>query len=323
MIPYCCPEHQCSLTMKSKTGAEPVLICPEGCRYPFHNGIPRFVLPENYADSFGLQWNTFRQTQLDSVTGFPITRDRTRRLLGGAMDVRGLNVLEAGCGSGRFTEILLDEGAIVHAVDLSSAVEANHANCSGRGNHLVAQASILRLPFAEGSFDLVFCVGVVQHTPNPEETIAALCRQVRPGGRVVLDHYTYGYAVTPSRKCIRDQLLQMPPEFRLSFCKMLVDTLWPVHTLLWQNMQDRQFSALRADFLKQSPVIDYHDSYSQLPPDILYQWALLDTHDTLTDVYKHLRSAEEIAAALASCGMTDIETVYAGNGVEARARRPG
>ena len=49
--------------------------------------------------------------------------------------------------------------------------------------------------------------------------------------------------------------------------------------------------------------------------------ALLDTHDTLTDRYKHLRSGKEIAVNLAVCGMTDIHTAYAGNGVEARARK--
>lgn len=51
-------------------------------------------------------------------------------------------------------------------------------------------------------------------------------------------------------------------------------------------------------------------------------WAALDTHDTLTDRYKQLRSAQEIENHLRQCGMINIETSYAGNGVEARARKP-
>jgi hypothetical protein len=47
----------------------------------------------------------------------------------------------------------------------------------------------------------------------------------------------------------------------------------------------------------------------------------LDTHDTLTDYYKHLRSAEEIKQALINCRMTDIKVAYAGNGVEVTAIR--
>ena len=69
-------------------------------------------------------------------------------------------------------------------------------------------------------------------------------------------------------------------------------------------------------------MVDYQRSYPQLSPEMLRSWAMLDTHDTLTDHYKHLRSAKSIATTLAACGMEQIETAYAGNGVEARARRP-
>lgn len=69
-------------------------------------------------------------------------------------------------------------------------------------------------------------------------------------------------------------------------------------------------------------IVDYHDAYAELGPELLSAWAMLDTHDTLTDHYKHLRSTEEIEVALRTAGMVDIETAYAGNGVEARARKP-
>jgi len=45
-------------------------------RYPIRAFIPRFVPESNYADNFGMQWNKFRQTQLDSFSGHPISRDR-------------------------------------------------------------------------------------------------------------------------------------------------------------------------------------------------------------------------------------------------------
>ncbi len=52
---------------------------------------------------------------------------------------------------------------------------------------------------------------------------------------------------------------------------------------------------------------------------MLHEWGILDTHDTLTDYYKHLRSAEEISEYLLNNDMMDIDIQYAGNGVEARA----
>ena len=54
--------------------------------------------------------------------------------------MRGKNVLEVGCGAGRFTEVMLAAGARVFACDLSSAVEANYANCNSWPEYFVCQA---------------------------------------------------------------------------------------------------------------------------------------------------------------------------------------
>ena len=111
-----------------------------GEHYPVINRIPRFVPLENYASSFGLQWNAYRRTQLDSYTGLPISKSRLTRLAGGSLDIfKEKNVLEAGCGAGRFTEIMLQEGANVFAVDISTAVEANYLNCNAYPNYFVCQ----------------------------------------------------------------------------------------------------------------------------------------------------------------------------------------
>ncbi len=234
----------------------------------------------------------------------------------------GKNVLEAGCGAGRFTEVLLAEGARVFACDLSEAVDANQANCGHHENHFVCQADIGSLPVAEGSFDVVLCLGVVQHTPDPEATIAALCSQVAPGGLLVFDHYTQGYPVTPARARLRRFLLTRSPATAMRLCRMMVSGLWPIHRLMWELGRLPGGSRVRRRFLDLSPVADYHSAYPQLGPRMLRAWAHLDTHDTLTDRYKHLRSADQLRATLAACGMTAVETEYAGNGVEVRARRP-
>ena len=51
----------------------------------------------------------------------------------------GGSLLEAGCGAGRFTELMVDAGAFVHAFDLSSAVEANRHNIGDQPNYRVDQ----------------------------------------------------------------------------------------------------------------------------------------------------------------------------------------
>ncbi|HEX6049021.1 MAG TPA: class I SAM-dependent methyltransferase, partial [Gemmatimonadaceae bacterium] len=188
------------------------LRCLAGCRVPIVRGIPRFVESDGYAAAFGWQWMQFRRSQLDSYTTTTISRDRLARCLGGSLDaVRGKTVLEAGCGAGRFTEILLAAGARVVAADLSSAVDANYANCGHAKQYFVCQADIRALPVAPHSFDAVVCLGVIQHTPAPEETIAALAGYVKPGGLLAIDHYSREYPITPVRRLLRDVILRLDP----------------------------------------------------------------------------------------------------------------
>jgi len=297
--------------------------CVKGCVYPIINNIPRFVSVDNYSQSFGLQWNRFRKTQIDSSTELPISRNRLTRCLGGSLElVRGKLVLEAGCGVGRFTEILLEAGANVFACDLSSVVDANYQNIGRRPGYFICQADILNIPLLPAQFEIVICLGVIQHTPNPETTIAALCFQVKPGGLLVFDHNTYGYPVASSRQRLRSFLLKRSWVFSLQFVNVMIKMLRPLHWLVWKLGNFRWAANMRTKFLKISPVVGYHASYPLITPDLLYLWAMLDRHKTLTDVFKHIRSAEEIAKTLIDCGMVNIETTYAGNVVEVRAHKP-
>jgi 2-polyprenyl-3-methyl-5-hydroxy-6-metoxy-1,4-benzoquinol methylase len=295
------------------------LVCSAGCSVPIVRRVPRFVSSDNYAAAFGWQWTHFRTSQLDSHTGTTISRDRLTRCLGGSLSVvRGKTILEAGCGAGRFTEILLEAGARVVAADLSSAVEANYANCGSSDNYFVCQADIRALPVAAQAFDIVICLGVVQHTPQPEETMAALASYVAPGGMLVLDHYSRDYPVTTSRRVLRELLLRMPTDRARRLALGTTRALLPVHRALWRRR--RGFGRLRRYLSHVSPVVDYYDAYPQLGAQLLWEWALLDTHDTLTDRYKHLRGPDEIRDTLVALGLADVDVRVGGNGVEARAR---
>jgi SAM-dependent methyltransferase len=323
-----CPEH--GLTLITDAGDERIgattaaLLCDAGCRIPVIGRIPRFVTSDNYAASFGQQWKRFRRTQLDSFTRLSISRERLTRCLGGSLEsVKNKSVLEVGCGAGRFTEVLLQAGARVFACDLSVAVEANFENCGDAPGYFICQADLRRLPVQPGAFDIVVCLGVIQHTPSPEETIDLLCRQVRPGGLLVIDHYRYDADdMTPARRSLRRFLLRLPPRAALTGVRLMVALLWPVHRLLWRLRGLPGMTTLRRKWLEKSPVLDYHDYYSGLGPRLLYAWAALDTHDALTDRYKHKRTAEEIRDYLTGLGMECLAASYGGNGVEAQARKP-
>jgi 2-polyprenyl-3-methyl-5-hydroxy-6-metoxy-1,4-benzoquinol methylase len=298
-----------------------LLVCPEACQVPVVQGIPRFVDSSNYAAGFGLQWKAFRKTQLDSYTGTTISKDRLTRCLGGSLQViHGKSVLEVGCGAGRFTEVMLAAGARVFACDLSQAVEANYENCHQESDYFICQADARRLPVESRSFDFVVCIGVIQHTPSPEETISALARYIKPGGTLVIDHYSPAYRQNFFQRNLRRVLIRLSASVAKPLALNLARGLLPLHRLTWNDR--RRAWRLRKYLLKQSPLVDYYDSYPQLGNELLGQWSVLDTHDTLTDYYKHLRTREQIEACLRSCGLVELEVSYGGNGVEARARMP-
>ena len=215
---------------------------------------------------------------------------------------------------GRFTEVLLEQGATVTSIDITEAVEADQANFPQSERHRIAQADILRLPFIGRGFDVVFCLGVLQHTPVPEQAMAALFEQLRPGGLLVLDHYAYdlGYLLS-ARPIFRAVLRRLPAGTGLKVTDQLVRALWPVHSRL------RRYRKL---LNRVSPVYTLFDMFPELSDEHQRAWALLDTHDALTDNYKWFRTRRQIERALCSLGAVEVEAWKGGNGVEARGRRP-
>jgi hypothetical protein len=90
--------------------------------------------------------------------------------------------------------------------------------------------------------------------------------------------------------------------------------------LTWRD--SRASRGVRPYLLRLSPLVDYYDSYRQLDAAALAKWSILDTHDTLTDRYKHLRTGEQLRATVEANGLVVEELRLAGNGVEVRALKP-
>jgi 2-polyprenyl-3-methyl-5-hydroxy-6-metoxy-1,4-benzoquinol methylase len=311
---FCCPLHRERLRTNGN-----FLCCSQGERFPVREGIPRFVKEKTYADAFGAQWKRYRLTQLDSFTGVSITEERMRRCLGEGLweKLGGSHVLECGCGAGRFTEVLLQRGALVTSLDLSDAVDANQLTFPQSSTHRIAQADILQLPFAPRQFDVVLCLGVIQHTPSPESTVRALAEHVKPGGSLIIDHYTYTLSeFTKTSAVLRPFFKRLPPATGLQWTEWIVNTFLPLHKRV------RRFRWAQALLSRISPIICYYHIYPHLSEEMQYQWALVDTHDSLTCWFRRFRTCSQIERLMKSLGFEEIACSYKGNGVEARGKRP-
>jgi SAM-dependent methyltransferase len=158
-------------------------ICGEA--YPIVRGVPRFVKSDNYASSFGLQWNRHAKVQLDSKNGTDYSRNRFYAINQWLPPtLQDQLVLDIGCGAGRFAEIALNDGAEVVGVDLSSAVDAAYQNLGAHPRFHCVQGSIYELPVADATFDYAYCIGVIQHTPDPRRAVRSILPKVKVAGTV-------------------------------------------------------------------------------------------------------------------------------------------
>src|SRR5438128_8359519 len=191
--PKCHGELTCTITEAGEDGEIETgsLRCQQCAQdFPITNGIPRFVEADNYATSFGYQWNRFRLEQIDSNNGTQLSADRFYSETGWTKEwLKGKWILDAGCGAGRFLDVASRTEGEVVGLDISNAVDAAKANLAGRKNIHFVQASIYELPFRDGAFDGCYCIGVVQHTPDPQKAMQSLPGILRPGGRIPTTAY--------------------------------------------------------------------------------------------------------------------------------------
>jgi len=309
MIDFILPKTGEHLVLK-----EGKLITESGIEVPVIKGIPRFVPQENYASAFGLQWNTFKLTQLDSNNQLNISLTRLERCLGFKLhELKGKTILEVGCGAGRFTELLVKSGAKVHSVDLSVAVEANKENIGNAENYSIAQANVYELPFPDEAFDIVICLGVIQHTPSSEQTIKSLWQKVKPNGFLVIDHYRWRLSYYSTLKPLyRKYLKRLEPSSSKSKVDGLVNFFFPLH---WKYKNNKVVWWL---IHRISPLIEYIHEFPEMKYEDQLELSRLDSYDSLTDYYKHLKTPGQIRRILNKIGAKNIWVETGGNGVEAR-----
>jgi SAM-dependent methyltransferase len=265
------------------------LVSAEGRRWPIVGGVPRFVPSESYTSSFGFEWNVHRTTQLESANeGITRTVPTLGEKTGLApADVAGKLVLDAGVGSGRFSEVLATWGAKVFGIDLSRAVEAAARNLARFPDATIAQADIGAPPFADGTFDVVVSIGVLHHTEDTRRHFQRLVRLVKPGGAICIwvypaeDHYLKRVALSPFVKAL-------PTLWFYRFCRRAVPFVLA-----------RRYNPIVRYFMDVFPVSDQGFG---LENDIL------DTFDAYSPTFHWVHKPEELERWFREAGLEGFRT---------------
>ena len=93
-------------------------------------------------------------------------------------------LLEVGCGSAKLSVLLAQKGCRVVGIDRSiEALRLARANCTWLAvPGVFAVADAFQLPFLDGSFDVVFSTGLLEHFRNPVPVVMEMTRVLRNGG---------------------------------------------------------------------------------------------------------------------------------------------
>lgn len=167
------------------------LICRCGKQFKVVDFIPRFVPGDEYVKSFSFEWKVHNKTQVDSFSGYEISHQQFQERIDFPLSALCQKlVLDAGCGTGRYTEVALKHGAVVIGVDLSYAVDVAFKNMGGNSNVHFIQADIFKLPFRDCIFDFIFSFGVLHHSLDAAEAFKCLAGLLKPGGKLSIFVYS-------------------------------------------------------------------------------------------------------------------------------------
>ncbi len=288
-----CP--QCGTAFSQEVGC---ICCAYGHVYPVRNGIPRFVATDGYTASFSLEWTKHRTTQLDGPHSRESEETFAQKTGLQPADVAGKVVLEAGCGMGRFMDVVSRWGGRVVGVDLSYAVDAAQQNLGHRENVAIVQGDIFRLPFAPDAFDLVYSIGVLHHAPDCAGAFRALAPLVRPGGMLAVWVYDHNplYQITDLYRAVTTRL---PKRWLYALAHAAVP-LYYVHRLPGLGKLTR-------------PLL-----FTSTHPDPA--WRVLDTFDWYAPTYQSKHTYPEVARWFEAAGFTDLKLFEPP--VAVRGRRP-
>ncbi len=297
--------------------------CPR--TFPIKEGIPRFVSSESYVSSFSFEWKRWRWTQFDTASckssrsTFVASTGRLPEELAGKLG------LDAGCGAGRYMDLLARAGAEIVGLDLSLAIEVAKQNLGHLPNCHFIQGNLLHPPFLPGTFDFAYSIGVLHHTPDTRQAFLRMAETLKPQGEAAIWVYPrYRLAETfeyfPERVnevLAQDVKFQIQPKWEnvaRRFARVLdwsvetssefqrfFTTRLPIRWLYWLC-----HAAVPLYHLYRIPVFYPLRLITRIAMDPDPEWRVLHTFDWYSPRYQWKHTYAEVRAWFEEAGLEDV-----------------
>jgi len=165
--------------------------------------IVRFQIKKYFDKLANGDWQKFYGTEINRTTyNFLTRKSAVLKLLG---DTAFTKVLDIGCGSGEYLDIVKQCECQYYGIDFSEeminrAVEKALSQQLSNTHLFVCEAE--HLPFNENYFDLILGIGLIEYFEDPIELISEIKRVLRPGGVLIMQSFQYSfYDVSQSLSC--------------------------------------------------------------------------------------------------------------------------
>ena len=321
-----CPVCRGDLELRDTTGdeiQEGWLVCTCGRSFPILDGIPRLLPdvefePDDSSDdghkqpqqeftefrrqwhrtqkSFGRQWLQYDVQTLDE--DMHTFRVKTFFEL---ESLKGLRVLDAGCGGGRYSYVVGKTGADVISVDISRAVEKTAELCREFPNVHIIQSNLMQLPVRTAWFDRIFSIGVLHHTPNTRAAFEALLPYLKPGGTIAIWVYPNWSQFREAMNKFWRSLTTRLPHWIVHALSVLGSPIGAVRGRVYRSRR-RLLARLLWQTEKLLPGFSNHPDRRQ---------RICDTFDWFTPQYQWHHTDDEVRSWFEAAGLTNIKNLSA------------
>lgn len=256
---------------------------------------------DKVVQDFGAEWikfNDFKPQELEKIG-----KDYFDIVVGSSIINNETIVLDAGCGTGRWSKVLCKKVKSIEAIDPSNAVLAAKRLLKNEKNIRVSKASIDTIPFADNTFDLVMSIGVLHHIPNTQSALVKLVKKIKPRGHF----YGYLYYNFENRSTIfkilfwisdllRKGISKSPSIIKKGICDAIALTIYLPFASIARLM--KWLFRSQASYQKM-PLSYYHDKSLMIMRN--------DALDRFGTRLEKRYSKSSIIELMKRCGLTDVK----------------